>query len=174
MHTLREGTSFIRLGRHAKIMAVGLIVVVGLTGTLLLRQELRHKDLQVPPNIAQQVPFHIYIPQKLPGSYQIDNHSFAVNDNILVFKATDGLGGTIAITEQAKPKNFNFDQFYRDHFSETQVLSNVPYPSVSGTDDENHAKPLSIVTSDVWIVINSQAALDDADLHTIAQSIKRY
>lgn len=115
----------------------------------------------------------VYRPTKLPGNYKIDKNSvsLAENNTVLIFEARDGAGSTLSFTEQASPKDFDFDDFYKNQLNGAKTLSNVRHPSVWGKTLNGHLT-LSVVTDDAWILMTTSAPLSENDMHLIAQNIK--
>ena len=132
------------------------------------------RSVKVPPNIEQSYKTPIYLPEKLPGNYKTIEDSFTLQEEVLIFQAKDGAGGTIVFTEQPKPKDVNFEDFYAQQFKDAETLDNVPYPSVTGKSSANNSSVLSIVTDEVWIIASSRSPISAGDLEILAKSIKPY
>ncbi len=127
---------------------------------------------RVPENIASAFSSQIYLPKKLPGNYQLVENSFGISEDVLIFQAKDSAGSTIIFTEQAKPGNLDFDNFYSRELTDSQVLSDVPFPSVTGKSSANNSTALSIVTDNTWVFVTSQSSLSKEDLQVIAKNMQ--
>lgn len=161
-----------RVQKSLKI-AVGVCLLLGMGFIIgLWLASLNDKTVKPPRHIVERINFSVYLPKKLPGNYYVESNSFTLKEGVLIFKAIDGTGGVITFTEQQKPKDFNFDDFYKQHLKEARTLSDTPYPSTYGLNGKT--KMVSIVTEDTWIIGNSSSSLHKDDMQHIAQNIKVY
>lgn len=164
-------------GRDKKIIKTGLTILLLLTagfGIGIWLAGLNNGDAKPPRHIIQDAGFPLYMPKKLPGNYQVDPQSFALTEGLLAFRATDGTGSTITFTEQRKPKDFDFDSFYKQQMRTSQTVNNTPYPSVAGEGLSGDTKIVSIVTDETWIIANTQSSLSLENMHVIAQNIRAH
>lgn len=163
--------------RRPKLIAliVGLaVLVLAVLGAFLMLQR-PTSSAQIPKDITDWATFSLYVPSKLPSTYKVDETSFSKQeDTVVSFTARDSAGSTIYFTQQAKPKNFDFDTFYREQTTEPTTLSDVPFPTVTAKVQNNTTKVVSIVTDDTWILASSQAPLSESDMKTIAQGMQKY
>lgn len=155
-----------------KIGLALLVITVAGFGIGLMLASAGQQKARVPTSIADDIAFPIFLPGKLPGNYEIDEKSFSASEETLVFSASDGGGGSIVFTEQRKPPNFDFDEFYKQQMQEAKNVDKTPSPSVLGKSTENGAPILSIVTDSTWILITSQSPVGDDGLELIARSLK--
>ncbi len=156
---------------YLAVVAVFLCIIAVLlfaTGTI------GGKPVNIPKSITQRVKSPIYLPGRLPGNYKLDEGSFKVADEdpVLLFSAKDSAGSTLVFSEQSKPKNFSFEEFYKSQLKNAETLSNTPYSSVWGKLEDDRIA-LSIVTNDTWILMTSSAPISSADMTTIAMSIQK-
>jgi hypothetical protein len=156
--------------KHWIIISVIALLAFGVG--IIAAQLFGKPGVTVPDHIAQKVSFPIYLPKRLPGNFQIVKNSFAVEEDVLVFKATDSTGASLVFTEQKRQSTFDFTNFYNTNFKNTKTLSNVPFPSVYGKAERGPTKMLSIVTDETWLFISTLAPLDSEDMRTIATSLK--
>jgi hypothetical protein len=158
-------------GKKTVLTVAGSIVVIGLAGFVLFMFAADHK-INVPPRITQNFKSTIYLPTKLPGTYQIDESSIMMaEDTALIFRAKDGSGADLVFSEQPKPKDFNYDQFYKSQLESPEILNDVPYPSTWSKISQGRVT-LSIVTDDTWIIMVTTAPLGSDNMQLIAQGIK--
>lgn len=155
----------------ASVAGVCLLVVFCL---LFATGMLGGSKVKIPASVSQKVQSPIYLPGKLPGKYEISNDSFnfVEQDKVLVFQASDGVGGNLIFSEQAKPKGFDFDSFHKGQFENAQTLSGTPYTSVWGKSGDGRLA-LSIVTKDTWILMATSAPLGQDDMVRIAAGIHK-
>lgn len=154
--------------------AVAAIVVLASTAIMLAISLAKAQAVKIPAAITQQFQPPIYLPTKLPGNYRIDNETFRLqedNTTVLIFNATDGKNGDLVFTEQAKPKDFDFDSFHNDNFDTPQTLTGTPYPSVWGKTINNRLS-LSVITDDTWIMMTTSAPLSANDMRKIAENLR--
>lgn len=132
------------------------------------------KKVKIPVEITQQFAHPIYLPSQLPGNYEIIEKSFSIQEDVLVFHAKDGAGGTIIFTAQPKPKDFKFEAFYSEQLTDAKTLNNVPFPSVAGKSTTNNSNVLSIVTNETWIIASTKSPISPDDMRVIAKDMERY
>src|SRR5690349_6748344 len=151
------------------ILCLGIILVL-----LIAIRRANSSAITIPPAITENTKHPIYLPKKLPGNYQIIPSSFSlVEDNtVLIFEAEDGAGVKLIFSEQARSKNFNFEEFYKEQIRDTKILNDVPYPSVWGKSIDGRTT-LSIVTDDVWILMVTSGPLDEKSLRLIAAEMQQ-
>jgi hypothetical protein len=151
----------------AAVLTIGFLLVV--TGSL------GGTSVEVPDAIKKQVKSAIYVPTRLPGNYKIDQSSFGMveENTVLVFSAKDDLDSSLIFSEQAKPKDFDFDNFHQGNFEDPKALSDIPYKSVWGKSVDGRTA-LSVVTNDTWIIMVTESTLAEADLLLIAKNIRKY
>lgn len=126
----------------------------------------------VPEGIARQVPFPIYLPQRLPGNFRVIKNSFSYRDGALIFAAKDDTGASITFAEQKKNPSFDLTNFYNKQLEETKTLSDVPFPSVTGRARTGQARILSILADETWLFISTAAPLGQENMQTIADGIE--
>jgi len=157
---------------YAVLIVVCLLTIVAL---LIANGTLGGSSVNIPKNVTKNIKSTIYLPSRLPGNYKIDDRSFttAEGGNVLIFNATDGVGAQLIFSEQPKPKNFNFEDFYQTRLRNVKTLSDVRYPSVWGKSLDGRVA-LSIVADDTWIFMVTSAPLDKEDMARIAASIDKH
>ncbi len=137
-----------------------------------MRQE-TEGHLTVPPTIAQRAKSAIYLPSKLPGNYTIEESSFSIQeDEVILFKATDGVDGRIVFTEQARPKEFDFDSFYNSEMKDPKTLEGTPFISVLGKTKDDKTQFMSVVTDETWLLISTQSPISEENFLSIARSLQ--
>jgi hypothetical protein len=160
-----------RRKRWAIFGALPLLVAFGIG--ILAAQLFGKSGLAVPDHIAQRASFPIYLPGRLPGNFQVVKDSFALQEEVLAFKATDSSGASIVFTEQKRQPDFDFTGFYNNQLRDAKTLSNVPFPSVSGKARSGQASIiLSVVTDETWVFVSSPAPLSQEDMQIIAAGLK--
>jgi hypothetical protein len=173
LETSKGKSSFARRSTKIVAIVVGLLILIGagiVVGLVIANNVFG--GVKVPADIAQQAKSPIYLSATLPGTYQVVRGSFLFDENTLVYSAKNASGESIVFTQQPKPADFNFDDFYQQQLTEARTVESGEYASVSGkTKDGKYM--LSIVTKDTWIVVSMPVLLSDSDLQIIAKGMKR-
>lgn len=172
-----QGASPGKRADHTRLVFWALVcaVIICLAAASVLIVQINHaKTTPIPKAITQAVKTPIYLPTNLPGNYKVDSDSFrlAENNTVLTFYARDGVGANLIFSEQPKPRDFKFDEFYKDNFTDARTISNVPFPSVWGKSLTNQPA-LSIVTEDTWVLVTTSAPLSHEDMSYIAAHIQK-
>lgn len=152
------------------ILTCTVIIVLTISGGLIASILLRAPSV-LPASIARQLPFPAYIPGELPGNFAIVEDSFVYEAGVLLFKAEDLTGASIAFTVQQKPTNLDFATFYSEQFKDVKNLNDVPFPSVTGKTQQGSSM-LSIITDRTWILASSRSPLSQDDMQRIASSMQ--
>lgn len=154
-------------------LIAGLMLIAG--AGLFLWQQLSAAPVLVPDAVRQRVKSAIYLPKQLPGNYKIDEASFSVQEeDVLIFFASDGTGSRIVFTQQPKPKDLDFDTFYKEQIEEAKTLDGVQFPSVIGKTHDQTTTMLSIVTPETWVIATTRSPLSADDMKIIAKYTVRY
>lgn len=160
--------------RKLKIAALFAGVAVAAFGAgLWLAMFMSPSTVSVPDAIKRQVDFSLYVPQKMPGTFVINKNSFSVQEEAVIFKANDDTGAAISFTEQKRPPQFNFDDFYNGQMKNSKVLDGVPFSTVIGKTQNEEVTLISIVTDDMWMLVSSRTPLSEESAKTISQSLKK-
>jgi len=136
-------------------------------------QYIAQTTITIPDSIKQRAGSTIYLPTSLPGAYKVVEESFNFEETTLIFYATDGAGGKLVFTEQPKPKEIDFEQFYQENFVDTKILGDVSYSSTWGKTRDGKRLVLGIVTDDTWLLMTTNAPLGESDMLRIAKSLSR-
>lgn len=160
--------------RHQKLIivfaAVTVVICVSLAVAFIALRSAKPQP-PIPAAIAQKANFPVYAIQKLPKGYEIVPDSFKFSENVVIFEARSETQ-KISITEQQKPKNFNFEDFYQEQVTERAKLADVPFDSNTGTLRDGKTNILSVTTDKTWIFVTTQATLSTDSWATIARNIK--
>lgn len=135
-------------------------------------QKLAGPRPQIPQSVAGKMKFPVYLPQKLPGTYQIEQDSFAIRESTILFGIRNKEGSTMAFSEQAKTANLDFPSIYKQQFKSSQKLNGTPYPSFIGKTNDEKMHLLSIETPETWILI-SASTTNEQELLEIAKHISK-
>lgn len=153
------------------IIAASIIVALVAVIIILAIKLQAVATVQIPETVARKVNFTIYIPTKLPDNYTIAENSFSYAENTLLFQAKDSAGSNIVFTEQKKPANLNFDDFYKQNISEARTLSGVSFPAVIGKAATGDRQILSAVREDTWVLVTTPSPINDDDFAKMAKSL---
>jgi len=150
--------------------AILLTALLSLSGILVWRHT---HSRSIPKSITQQLLFPVYRINYLPPGFTLDRSSFQIKDNVLIFQAINAkTGQNIAITESATPQKIDFPSFYQKSLSNVKNLQGqVPYPTVTGKLNTNQRTTISITPPSAWILMTTEANLDQAEIIRIAKGV---
>lgn len=123
----------------------------------------------IPARVRSAVNFPLYQPAKLPDGYKVDANSFKLNSSVVTF-TIQNLDKNLIFTEQAKPLDFDFDDFYASQFKQARTLSTSAGRAYVNAFDEGELA--SITTDRTWILVRSPAGVSASDFDAILQGIK--
>ena len=168
-------TSAPKRRRIIRVAAIAAAVLAAAAAAVIVWQITR-THIHIPQSVTRNVSFPIYIPQKLPHGYTIDESSFKYvpSENVLVFQANDQAGDTLVFSEQRKPSGFNFDDFANKQLIESKKLPNLPFSTTVGKTLDKQTMLLSIVTPTTWIIATTGAELSNQQFHDVAAAINKY
>ncbi|HSX01945.1 MAG TPA: hypothetical protein VLI05_01380 [Candidatus Saccharimonadia bacterium] len=155
--------------------SLGLAVVIGLiAGGVIIGTCLVWPKSHIPSTYVQQTLYPVYWPARLPAGYRVDMTSYQVQDKALIFVARAPDGRQLVVTEQAKPINFDFANFYQQQLVNAKTLAGMPYTSVLGSPVGSTATALlSITTENTWLIITSRHTLSEQDARLMASHLQR-
>lgn len=154
------------------LIAAGVIVIASIgvvAGSLIASNVL---GTRVPETVLQQAKSPIYLPGSLPSGYSVDQSSFVISEDTVLFTATNKEGSKLVFAEQAKPKDFDFDNFHQGQLQEPKALQGTKYTSVWGKAVDNRLF-LSVVADDTWITMTTSALLNEGDMRNISQGLRK-
>lgn len=162
-----------RLNKETLLIAGGGLFAAGIAA-ILVSVIFGGASVVIPKDIKDKVRSPIYVPLALPGNYKVMGNSFTMVENgaVLIFQADDGVGAKLIFSEQPRPKDFGFDEFYKGQFKDAKTLSGTPYPSVWGESLDGRLA-LSMVTNDTWVLMATSAPLNESDMVRIAKDLHR-
>jgi hypothetical protein len=127
----------------------------------------------VPDQITEKLQIPFYFPTWLPGTFILDKDSVEMQEGmVMVYSATDEERNRLFFSQQVKPKDFDFNEFYNTKMIAAKKLENTPYEAYFGTSLYNNTKILSIVTNTTWILMTTQAPIDQVMAQKIAAEMK--
>jgi hypothetical protein len=147
---------------------VVVIVTAGLVAVAWLW--LKRPMSPVPAEMARQAQFDVFYPSRLPSGFAVDRATTRLQQGTLIFIAKNGSGDSIAFTEQAPPKDFDFNKFH-DSLQGGRDLHVPPYRAVTGSAG-NGLSVVSIETNRTWIMASSATSLSPADSKLIVSGLR--
>jgi hypothetical protein len=123
----------------------------------------------VPTAMARRVSFPVYQPTWLPESFLVNHESFDATRQVLTFAIKDRAVTRLVFTEQPKPAPEQINAFYAQQLSEVRTV-----PTEKGEITLGRFEGMSlagITTEKTWILIRAVAAIEDANLQKVAESI---
>lgn len=123
----------------------------------------------IPTDIRQSANFSLYYPTKLPKDLMLDKGSFSYGNKVVAFVVKSG-DKKIFVTEQAKPADFNFEQFYQDKLDESTEFTTTYGKAASGTVNQN-TRVVSLVTNGTWVFLNTMSDVSFDQLEVITKAL---
>ncbi len=167
--TKKAKTTIRRLRLKHTLLAYGVLIVISAIAATIAVGHTKQQPMLTDPFSASQrsaAGFTLYFPGRLPAGYKVDMASLdnSVQANIVNFRILDVNGGSIDITEQKPPDNFNFNTFYNALNNKTSFKA--PLGTVtSGDIDDGKTHLTNLVTSDnSWILLHTSIVVPQADL----------
>lgn len=158
--------------RRLKIAAgIAVLAAVSFVGGLVLAMFFLPTVAKVPNQVMQKAGFAIFVPRSLPGTFAVNEDSFSNQEGAVIFNATDDTGSSLVFSEQKKPIDFNFTDFYEKQMKNTQVVDNTPFTTVLGKAVDQDVTLISIVAKDTWVLVSSRVPLSQDNAKTISQSL---
>lgn len=152
-----------------RLMAVGFAtaflisaVAFGLTWARWTRSDV------VPAYVRSSVNFPIYQPRTLPAGFAVDQTSFKLNSQVVTFVAKRG-ESEVLFTEQARPRQFDFDNFYTNQLSDSRRTSTNLGSAVIGYFGDGELG--SVLTERTWILVRAKQGVSSPQMDTIVQGI---
>jgi hypothetical protein len=147
---------------------VALLIVAGFITSRMSRAA---SAPLIPAATAEQVLHPIYVPDTLPEGYSLDESSLQTDEGVLMFYLVNQAGQRIVFSQQAEPKEFDFNTFHKKSLKHPRSLTGMPYPTVIGTSEGDTAL-MSIRADKTWVIVTAKPN-QPAALEQIARSLKR-
>jgi hypothetical protein len=123
----------------------------------------------IPASIRKSVDYSLYQPGWLPPKAYIQRGTFRATAGIVTFFITYDGNRQLAVTEQAKPAQFDFAHFYQTQIDGQKVVQTPIGRAVLGTFTGNS---LASVTSDqTWVMLSAPDGIAATDLEHIVKSL---
>ena len=156
--------------RGVYVLCMIAVLVAFFAGGAWAVQHYRNDSGLIPGKYTHGLAFPLYYPTNLPSGYTIDRTSFKRQGNVLIFNIIAPLGPTIAVSEEAIPKNLNLTQNQNpsgialpDQHNFSTAIGNA---QVSLWGDKFVS---SVVTQKTWLILNVTGyKIDDAQKITQA------
>lgn len=148
---------------------VAMVAIGMVAGSIIASSTL---SVRVPDEIAAQARSSVYMPGWLPSGYSVDQSSFTFSEDTVVFSAINPSGSRLIFAEQARPQDFDFDDFHNVQLQEPKVIDGSKYTSVWGKATDGRLL-LSVVTDETWIIMTTGALLSQEDLTRIVNGLKK-
>lgn len=154
--------------RYLVPVIAGLIVIIA--AALLFAHRGTAKNAgPFPASItASQITIPVYLPKNLPAGFKISGYK-AVKQDVLNYVVTNQNNDSFYVNIQAIPAGYDFNAFNK------RFTGPVTYPVDIGTATAglmNKQLICSIKTDKSWVLINTTAIKDSADMATIAKALK--
>ncbi|HET6864010.1 MAG TPA: hypothetical protein VFH37_02330 [Candidatus Saccharimonadales bacterium] len=164
----RETSPQANTKRNLVIAVVGLVIVMAVALVFAHRAPAKSNG-PLPPNItASQVTIPVYSPKNLPAGFKVSGYK-VVKQDVLNYVVTNSNNDSFYVNIQPIPAGYDFNSFNK------RFTSPNTYPTPIGSATSgimNNQLICSIVTSKSWVMINTAAVKDTADMSTIAKALQ--
>lgn len=159
--------------RRVVFVTICALSILAASATFYLwRKETAEFHLTLPGSLHSQLLFKPLLPGQLPDDYQIQSSSFQTQESVLIFTAFNSKGDVITFSEQASPRDFDYNRFYQDKISNPTKLATRATTSVFGkARDGDRNTLLSVVSDNVWVIVTLPASISNKDATIIAQNL---
>ncbi len=161
-HRLSSRPRFSRLSFTGRGLAAILLPIL-LIGSLLALFILRPHS-PFPPQVQRDTSFPLYYPSKFPAGFKLDRGSISASGGIVIFAISDGRGRQIAVTEQARPQNFDFSSLRGEAF-----ITRVGKATLAVQEERTSA---SLLADQTWILIRTPFPVATSDLKALVDGFK--
>lgn len=154
--------------RNLVLAVAGLIIVIA--GALLFAHHAPAKSHSLfPSNIsASQVTIPVYWPKNLPAGFKVSGYK-VVKQDVLNYVVTNSNNDSFYVNIQPIPAGYDFGAFDK-RFSAPATYYVSIGTAMAGL--MNKQLICSIQTAKSWVLINTTAIKDSADMATIAKALK--
>jgi hypothetical protein len=112
----------------------------------------------------------IYVPSALPQGFSYAHQAPNLKDQILTYYLTFDGGGRVAISDRARPKDVNFNDFYSHNLSNRALVKTNLGEFAVGT--ANRQTVGSLTTDKVWLIVSTPAPIDSIHFNQLLTSLK--
>ncbi|HUD05659.1 MAG TPA: hypothetical protein VMR18_01905 [Candidatus Saccharimonadales bacterium] len=126
----------------------------------------------IPASISRVVDFKLYYPTQLPKGYYVDQTSFTVENNSVVFSYRNKQDVVIYFTEKSNPGSLTTGGYINANMSNARVLTNKYGSAYIGTSLVSAPDPIiSYLAGGTWVIINPSTSLSIRDLRNLTGSL---
>lgn len=162
-----EITTRPRFVRLFLTVGIGLAVVIAVTA-FMLRPQWPHQSLV---DARRSTSFALFYPSSLPSGFSYVEESLTTADEgVVIYKLQYEGGKHVAISAQKKPTGVDFDDFYNRVLANKADVVSTYGKAVVG--QVNGAPLGSLVTDDVWVLVNCPSGIDGTTLSQLMTSLK--
>lgn len=164
----RETSPQANTKRNLVLAVVGLVIVMAVA-LLFTHRAPAKSNGPLPPNItASQVTIPVYSPKSLPAGFKVSGYK-VVKQDVLNYVVTNSNNDSFYVNIQPIPAGYDFVAFDK-RFSAPATYSVSIGTAMAGL--MNKQLICSIQTAKSWVLINTTAIKDSADMATIAKALK--
>jgi len=145
------------------LIAILTLTVLGsliLVGLFIIESSTQNPLVSEFITAQQAADFPLFVPKNLPDGYTYRIGSLHVSNDVAVFSINGPGNRTLAVTEQAKPKGYDF----------SKLSGTVEFTSSLGKnyiEDFEIRTTGSIVGDKVWLIINTDNPVGSEDMNAI-------
>lgn len=112
----------------------------------------------------------IYVPSSLPQGFSYTRQAPSQTDKILTYYLSFDAGKRLSISDRPRPKDINFDDFYRQNLNNRLSVPSSQGQAVIG--NANNQAVGSLLTNQVWVIVSSSLQLDNTRLTQLVSGLK--
>lgn len=163
-------TISIHLERVGRAQLIGLGAVVVALGVMWYTWQTSQHANDLPSYVASEVSFRLYQPHALPSGFALDKKSFGITSQVVTFVLTYDSGKKLLVSEQPKPQDFDFTNFYGQKLTGTKQIAMPTGAATIGV--YNGSGLASIVTDQTWVLIRAPSGINAATFESIVRNLQ--
>lgn len=124
----------------------------------------------IPIAVQESVTYPLYYPTELPPGYQIDQFSFQANNQVVLYSLTKQGSPSIAVSIQARPNGFDFDDFNNKQLRGSKAIANDAGDGLVGLYADRILG--SLLTDKSWVLVNAPSKVPAKDIEMVMESLR--
>lgn len=153
-----------------RLLSVVLLVAVAVIASAWLwHSKPWQQSPTIPKRISEEVAFPVYSPSGRPAGFSLDTSSIRATNQVITYVLRSG-DKKVNVSLQAKPNNFNFDDFNRKQLAGSSEFLTSTGKAAVGSYGERLV--VSMEADKTWILLNTVDNVSAKDLQTIAKSFQ--
>lgn len=152
-----------------KAWIVPLLLIIGLVATVGWIIRAPRQQSFLPAELAGKITFTVYAPKTMPTGFSLKTDSLRYQEGVLLLDITSPIADEpLVVSEQARPQDFKFEDFYKDFFGSTKTTNELGELVVGTVRDQTIA---SLLTDTTWVLITGSKNIEFATVSELAKSL---